>query len=143
MDMLYKGYKGLSRREFLERSALAGTALYMGMGGDAFAAEPPPETTTLRLRVWRPACWAPIHVAEPLLREEGFTNISTLMRDFPDWMFKPEVAELITAHYESLQANPGLKSGATIVRPLPRSEIGKASIPSSRRSFPFEAYPSK
>ena len=37
--------------------------------------EPPPETTTLRLRVWRPACWAPFHVAEPLLREEGFTDI--------------------------------------------------------------------
>jgi NitT/TauT family transport system substrate-binding protein len=27
------------------------------------------------LRQWRPSCFAPIHVAEPLLREEGFTDL--------------------------------------------------------------------
>ena len=85
MDMLDKGYNGLNRREFLEKSALAGSALYMGMGGDAFAAEPPPETTTLRLRVWRPACWAPIHVAEPLLREEGFTDVQYISAPGPKY----------------------------------------------------------
>jgi len=57
--------------------ALAGTAAILGWRPDlGFASvEPPPETTTLRIRQWKPACWAPIHVAEPLLREEGFTDI--------------------------------------------------------------------
>lgn len=67
----------LSRREFISKTAAAGTALYFGLGSDLgmTAVEPPPETTRLRLRVWKPACWAPFHVAEPLLREEGFTDI--------------------------------------------------------------------
>jgi NitT/TauT family transport system substrate-binding protein len=39
------------------------------------AAEPPPETTTLRWRALRAACWVPQIVAEDLLREEGFTDI--------------------------------------------------------------------
>ncbi len=80
-----KGYMGLNRREFLERSALAGTALYMGMGNDAFAAEPPPETTTIRIRRWRPACWAPIYVAEQLLREEGFTDLQYVTGSGPEY----------------------------------------------------------
>ncbi len=67
----------LSRRKFLTTTALAGTALYLGIGPDlgSAAQDPPPETTTLRLRQWAPACWAPIYVAEPLLRDEGFTDI--------------------------------------------------------------------
>lgn len=69
--------KGLDRREFLSRTFLTGTAMYLGFGCDLghAAVEPPPEVTTLRIRQWKPACWAPIHVAEPLLREEGFTDI--------------------------------------------------------------------
>ncbi len=67
----------LDRREFIHKACLTGTALYFGMGSNQVFAitEPPPETTRIRLRVWRPACWAPFHVAEPLLREEGFTDI--------------------------------------------------------------------
>lgn len=67
----------LSRRKFLTTTALAGTALYLGIGPDIVSAsqDPPPETTTLRLRQWAPACWAPFYVAEPLLRDEGFTDI--------------------------------------------------------------------
>jgi NitT/TauT family transport system substrate-binding protein len=57
--------------------ALTGTAAVLGWPPESglAAADPPPETTTIKLRVWRPACWAPVHVAEPLLREEGFTDI--------------------------------------------------------------------
>ncbi len=64
-----------SRREFLSRLMLTGTAALLGLRSGPVAAEPPPETTRLRVRSWRPACWAPIHVAEPLLREEGFTDV--------------------------------------------------------------------
>jgi NitT/TauT family transport system substrate-binding protein len=72
-----KAYNGWSRREFLGGMALTGASAMLGWrpGLSLAAKEPPPETTTLRLRVWRPACWAPFHVAEPLLREEGFTDI--------------------------------------------------------------------
>jgi NitT/TauT family transport system substrate-binding protein len=67
----------LNRREFMKKAALTGAAAYLGIGSDygIAAVEPPPETTTIRIRQWRPACWAPIHVAEPLLREEGFTDV--------------------------------------------------------------------
>ena len=65
----------LNRREFMKRAALTGAAAYLGFDYELAAAEPPPETTTIRIRQWRPACWAPIHVAEPLLREEGFTDV--------------------------------------------------------------------
>ena len=49
-----------------------------GLGGGArsFAAEPPPEITTIRLEKAPPTtCLAPQFVAEDLLRAEGFTDI--------------------------------------------------------------------
>jgi len=75
--MKFQGSVAWSRREFLSGLAVTGTAAMLGWrpGLGMAAAEPPPETRTLRLRVWKPACWAPFHVAEPLLREEGFTDI--------------------------------------------------------------------
>lgn len=74
-----------SRREFLGGMALTGASAMLGMRPDLglAAAEPPPETTTLRLRVWKPACWAPFHVAEPLLHEEGFTDVQYVMGSGP------------------------------------------------------------
>jgi NitT/TauT family transport system substrate-binding protein len=80
-----KIFDGINRREFICKTAAAGTAMYLGLGNDLglAATEPPPETTRLRLRVWKPACWAPFHVAEPLLREEGFTDIQYPMGPGP------------------------------------------------------------
>jgi NitT/TauT family transport system substrate-binding protein len=81
--------KHLTRRDFIRNSILTGTAAYLGYGNgfnsqvEAMAAEPPPEVTSLRLRVWRPSCWAPFHVAEPLLREEGFTDIEYIKASGP------------------------------------------------------------
>ncbi|MBI5075783.1 MAG: ABC transporter substrate-binding protein [Nitrospirae bacterium] len=68
---------GWSRREFLGGLALTGAAAALGWRPEAgtAAVEPPPETKTLRFHRGMPACWAPIYVAEPLLREEGFTDI--------------------------------------------------------------------
>jgi NitT/TauT family transport system substrate-binding protein len=67
----------LSRREFLSRTLIAGTGMYLGLGSDLAlaAAEPPPETTTLRFQKILAPCWVSQLVAEPLLREEGFTDI--------------------------------------------------------------------
>ena len=73
----------LSRREFLSRTLFTGTAMYLGLGSDLglAAAEPPPETTTVRFQELRSACWVPQLVAEPLLREEGFKDIQYIKHD--------------------------------------------------------------
>ena len=68
---------GLNRREFISKSVAAGTAMYLGFGNDLglAATEPPPETTTVRFQKIQAPCWVPLLMAEPLLREEGFTDI--------------------------------------------------------------------
>jgi len=72
-----QGMKGWNRREFLRGLAMAGAAAAIGLRPEpaASSVEPPPETTRLRIRKADPACWAPMYVAEPLLREEGFTDV--------------------------------------------------------------------
>jgi NitT/TauT family transport system substrate-binding protein len=74
---------GWSRREFLELT-LAGTVGLLGLKPELTAAEPPPETTRLRL-VQSPSdlCQAPKFVAEPLLRDEGFTEVHYVKKDRP------------------------------------------------------------
>jgi NitT/TauT family transport system substrate-binding protein len=64
-----------SRRRFLAGVALAGTAGLLGWYPRLVAAEPPPETTTLRLREISGICIAPQYVAEELLHAEGFANV--------------------------------------------------------------------
>jgi len=64
-----------SRRAFLAQATVAGA---VGLGAwrpPAVAAEPPPETTTIRLGGSRSLCFAPQYVAEELLRAEGFTAV--------------------------------------------------------------------
>jgi NitT/TauT family transport system substrate-binding protein len=67
-----------SRRDFVSRLAAVGTAGLLGVRADPAAAEPPPETRTIRL-IHDPEipvlCYAPILVAEELLRGEGFTDV--------------------------------------------------------------------
>ena len=89
---------GWSRREFLGGLALTGSAAMIGLRphlGTA-AVEPPPETKTLKLRYWNPACWAPFYMAEPLLREEGFTDVRYVVGPGPELanMFKMGVIDL-------------------------------------------------
>ena len=64
-----------SRREFLSRLSVAGTAGLLGLQPVLAAAEPPPETTTLRLAQMRSICEAPQYVAEELLKGEGFADV--------------------------------------------------------------------
>ena len=63
------------RRQFLRRAALVGTAGLVGLRPEQARAEPPPEMTTLRLLQFPSGCQGPIHVAEELLRLEGFTDV--------------------------------------------------------------------
>jgi NitT/TauT family transport system substrate-binding protein len=64
-----------SRRRFLRGVTLAGTAGLLGFRPRPVVAEPPPETTRLRLRSTPSLCLAPMYVAEELLRGEGFTEV--------------------------------------------------------------------
>jgi NitT/TauT family transport system substrate-binding protein len=64
-----------TRREFVSRLTLVGTAGLLGMRPKTAAAEPPPETTTLRLVLSPAVCFAPQFVARELLQDEGFTDV--------------------------------------------------------------------
>jgi NitT/TauT family transport system substrate-binding protein len=64
-----------SRRRFLGGVTLAGTAGLLGWYPRRAAAEPPPETTKIKLYKYESICIAPQYVAEELLRGEGFTEV--------------------------------------------------------------------
>ena len=67
--------EGWSRRKFVGGMTLAGTAGFLGLRPGPVAAEPPPETTKIRLVRIPGICIAPQYVAEDLLRAEGFTDV--------------------------------------------------------------------
>ena len=64
-----------SRREFVAGLTLAGMAGLVGVRPDPAVAEPPPETTTLRLPRVGSICRAPVFLAEEFLPGEGFSNV--------------------------------------------------------------------
>ena len=72
---------GLHRREFLRGLTLAGTAGLLSLRPRRVAAEPPPETTRIRLVQIPSICQAPSYVAEELLRSEGFTEVHYLKKE--------------------------------------------------------------
>ena len=63
-----------NRRDFLVGGSSLGAAALLGLSGPA-AAEPPPETTRLRVYGGPVPCIAPQYVAEELLLSEGFTDV--------------------------------------------------------------------
>jgi NitT/TauT family transport system substrate-binding protein len=70
------------RRNFLKALASGAAAGAMGRVSDALAAEPPLETTRIRLPRVPVTCWAPAYVAEDLLKAEGFSEVAYV--DYPD-----------------------------------------------------------
>lgn len=64
-----------SRRRFLGGVTLAGMAGLLGMRPMPVAAEPPPETTRLRVGRMPGICGAPLFMAEEFLPGEGFTEV--------------------------------------------------------------------
>ena len=86
----------LARREFVAGMTAAGAAGLVGIRPESAAAEPPPETTTIRLSHSPIACFAPIFVAEPLLHAEGFQHVEYVPTSGP---LKP-----IDARHGSLNA---------------------------------------
>jgi NitT/TauT family transport system substrate-binding protein len=84
---------GLSRRQVLGGLTLAGAAGCLGLHPRPAAAEPPPETTKIRLHKMAGICVAPQYVAEEFLRLEGFTEVQYV---------EVEVTELTRAIYRLL-----------------------------------------
>jgi NitT/TauT family transport system substrate-binding protein len=64
----------LSRRRFLASTSALGAASLIGLSNTA-AAEPPPETTRIRLVHLPAICTAPQYIAEELLHLEGFSEV--------------------------------------------------------------------
>jgi len=64
-----------SRRSFLGGLTLMGTAGLLALRPEPVTAEPPPETTRIRLAKTGAVCMAPHFVAEDLLRSEGFAEV--------------------------------------------------------------------
>jgi NitT/TauT family transport system substrate-binding protein len=64
-----------SRRRFLGGLTLAGTVGFLGVHPRPVAAEPPPETTRIRLERTPGICSAPYYLAEEFLPGEGFTEV--------------------------------------------------------------------
>jgi NitT/TauT family transport system substrate-binding protein len=79
--MNYIRGNGWSRREFLTNLSLAGGAALLGLQSDVAAAEPPLETTRIRLEWAGGTCQAPKYVVEELLRAEGFTDVQYVNKD--------------------------------------------------------------
>jgi NitT/TauT family transport system substrate-binding protein len=73
--MASQGIKERSRREFLGGLSLAGTAVILGLKSESAAAESPPETTRIRIHDAPITCFAPVYIAEELLKVEGFTDV--------------------------------------------------------------------
>ena len=73
-----------SRRRFLRGVTLAGAAGVLGVHPRPVAAEPPPETTTLRLIYSPGLCLSPMYVAEELLEGEGFTEVRYMQTEGGD-----------------------------------------------------------
>ena len=70
-----------SRREFLSGLAMAGTAGLLGLEPISVAADPPPETTKLRLVQIPSLCLSPQFLAEELFQREGFTDVQYVKKE--------------------------------------------------------------
>jgi NitT/TauT family transport system substrate-binding protein len=65
----------IHRRDFLRVASGLAATVSLGARATRADADPPPETTRLRLIKTAALCWAPQYAAEELLRAEGFTDV--------------------------------------------------------------------
>jgi NitT/TauT family transport system substrate-binding protein len=83
-------HESWSRRQFLNAAALAGTGVVLGLRSGSIAAEPPPETTRIRLPQSPAICIAPLYLVDELLRAEGFSEVEHVRMSGN--LFTPSVA---------------------------------------------------
>ena len=65
----------IKRREWIRAFGAAGASSLVGWPWTSAFAEPPPETTRIRIAKTPSVCVSPVYVAAELLRAEGFTDI--------------------------------------------------------------------
>jgi NitT/TauT family transport system substrate-binding protein len=80
---------GWSRRAFLGGPALAGAAVLLGLKSEPAVAEPPPETTRIRIQDAPLSCFAPVYIAGELLKAEGFTDVQYIKTPLNEGPTKP------------------------------------------------------
>jgi NitT/TauT family transport system substrate-binding protein len=106
-----------SRRRFLATASLAGAAGLVG-APRSLHAEPPPDTTTVRLPRWDDGayCWAAAFVAGELLRAEGLTDVRYVKGhssiDNSEWIAGGETdfdINMPTMHIASIDAGVPIK----------------------------------
>jgi len=106
-----------SRRHFLAGLSAAGTASLM-LTPRLLHAEPPPETTTVRLPQWVGSayCWAGPYIAGELLRAEGFTDVRYVEADSKvdqsEWIARGETdfsVNYVPRHVASVDAGVPIK----------------------------------
>jgi NitT/TauT family transport system substrate-binding protein len=71
----------IDRRSFLHRATVGGVVAAFGIGATRASAEPPPETTKLRVGQGPSLCQAPQLLVEELMKIEGFTQFEYVQRD--------------------------------------------------------------
>ena len=98
--MRHQRAEGWSRRVFLRGLTLAGTTGLLGLHLRPVAAEPPPETTTLRIVRTASTCAAPQYVASELLKSEGFTEVHYVRSPDAGW-----IAKLLTSSEADMTMN--------------------------------------
>jgi hypothetical protein len=103
--------EGWTRRRFLGGLTVAGAAGLLGLSTRPVAAEPPPETTRLRLHKTSGICVAPQYVAEELLRAEGFREVHYVEMD------SIAAAKIGSGMYQQLAAG-ALDMGMAFVTPF-------------------------
>jgi NitT/TauT family transport system substrate-binding protein len=83
--------EGWSRRHFVRGLTLAGAAGLIGVRSGPSHADPPPETTKIRLFDCPIICVAPHYVAQELLHGEGFTDVQYVTWPSQTQNWPPEV----------------------------------------------------
>jgi NitT/TauT family transport system substrate-binding protein len=108
-DLKIRYGRNWGRREFVRGlGALAGSAALLGYHLRPAAAEPPPETTRIRLIDDTTICIAPVFVAEALLKSEGFTDVRYIRVE----------DETVTQRVAAGEADLGLNFAVNIVTRL-------------------------
>ncbi len=105
----------LSRRRFLGGLTLLGTAGLLGWHPRLGAAEPPPETTRLRVMQIPALCEAPAQVAKELLQAEGFSEVQYVWAPGAASVEKTASGEIDLGLHFSLLGVQQIDTGAPVV----------------------------
>jgi NitT/TauT family transport system substrate-binding protein len=106
-------HRTISRRRFVTGVSAVGAAALLGIHRTC-AAEPPPEVSKIRLVRIPAICLAPEHIAEEMLRLEGFSEVEYLEMDTVD---PHEMLLVNRADFRRLSPNliPALDAGKPVL----------------------------